>query len=327
MRARQNARGRGQRIDGRINAEFRQRTAQHRGRVQVSEGRRRRGIGQVVGRHIDGLHRGDRSLAGRGDALLQLAHFRGQVRLVAHGRRHAAQQRGNLRAGLREAEDVVDEEQRVRAFHVAEVLGDGQSGQGHAQTRSGRLGHLAVNQRALRILAKSPGLMTPDSVISSPKIVALAGALAHAGKDRVAAVVLGHVVDEFHDDDRLAHAGAAEQADLAALQKGLDQVDDLDAGLEHLLVGGLLVEQRRGPVNRHARLLADGAELVHRLADHVDHAAQRLFAHRHADGAAQVDGLHAAHHAVGGFHGDRAHAAFAQVLLHLEDHVDGRRAP
>ena len=54
------------------------------------------------------------------------------------------------------------------------------------------------------------------------------------------------------------------------------------------------------------------------------HAAQRFLAHRHADGAAEVDGLHAAHHAVGGLHGHGAHAAFAQVLLHLEDHIDGR---
>ena len=166
--------------------------------------------------------------------------------------------------------------------------------------------------------------MTPRLGHFKPQVVALAGALAHAGKHRVAAVVLGHVVDQFHDDDGLAHAGAAEEADLAALQKGLDQVDDLDAGLEHLLVRGLLVEERRGAVNGHARLFADGAELVHRLADHVDHAAQRLFAHGHADGPAQVDGLHAAHHAVGGFHGHGAHAALAQVLLHFEDHVDGR---
>ena len=54
------------------------------------------------------------------------------------------------------------------------------------------------------------------------------------------------------------------------------------------------------------------------------HAAQRLFAHGHADGPAEVDGLHAADHAVGGFHGDGAHAALAQVLLHFEDDVDGR---
>ena len=41
-------------------------------------------------------------------------------------------------------------------------------------------------------------------------------------------------------------------------------------------------------------------------------------------GPPMIDGLHAAHHALGGFHGDAAHAAFAQVLLHFEDDVDGR---
>ena len=47
-------------------------------------------------------------------------------------------------------------------------------------------------------------------------------------------MLLGDVVDQFLNDDGLADAGAAEQTDLAALQKRLDQVDDLDAGLEHL---------------------------------------------------------------------------------------------
>ena len=148
----ENARGGGQRIDGRVDAEFRERTAQHGGGVEVREGGGRRGIGQVVGGHVDGLHRGDGTLAGRGDALLQFAHFRGQVGLVAHGGGHTAQQRGHFRAGLREAEDVVDEEQRVGAFDVAEVLGDGEGGEGHAQARAGRLGHLAVDQGALRVL-------------------------------------------------------------------------------------------------------------------------------------------------------------------------------
>jgi len=35
------------------------------------------------------------------------------------------------------------------------------------------------------------------------------------------------VVDELHDDDRLADAGAAEEADLATLGVGLDQVNHL----------------------------------------------------------------------------------------------------
>ena len=167
--------------------------------------------------------------------------------------------------------------------------------------------------------------MTPDSVISSPQIVALAGALAHAGKHREAAVLLGHVVDEFHDDDGLAHAGAAEEADLAALQERLDQVDDLDAGLEHLFVRRLLVEQRRGTMDGHARLLADRAQLVHRLADHVDARGpaspcppgtrmgpprSMAFMPRTMPSVASM--------------ATRAHAALAQVLLHFENDVDGR---
>src|SRR4029079_17469548 len=52
----------------------------------------------------------------------------------------------------------------------------------------------------------------------------------HAGEDRVAAVLFGLAADHLLDDDRLAHAGAAEHPDLAALHVGLEQVDDLDAG-------------------------------------------------------------------------------------------------
>ena len=59
--------------------------------------------------------------------------------------------------------------------------------------------------------------MTPDSVISRDQVVALAAALAHAGEDRVARVLLGDVPDQLLDDDRLADAGPAEDADLAAL--------------------------------------------------------------------------------------------------------------
>jgi hypothetical protein len=50
------------------------------------------------------------------------------------------------------------------------------------------------------------------------EIVAFAGALADAGEHGIAAVALGDVVDQFHDDDGLADARAAERADFAALE-------------------------------------------------------------------------------------------------------------
>jgi hypothetical protein len=76
------------------------------------------------------------------------------------------------------------------------------------------------------------------------EVVALAGALAHAGEHRIARVHLGDVVDQFLDEHGLAHAGAAEEADLAALGVGRQQVDDLDAGDEDLGFGRLRLEGR-----------------------------------------------------------------------------------
>ena len=118
----------------------------------------------------------------RGDALLELAHLGGQGRLVADGARHAAQEGGDLGAGLREAEDVVDEEEDVLALVVAEVLGDGERGQAHAGAGAGRLVHLAVDERAWLLpgmtlneplafligwpLSSFSTAMTPDSIIS-----------------------------------------------------------------------------------------------------------------------------------------------------------------
>ena len=82
-------------------------------------------------------------------------------------------------------------------------------------------------------------------------------------------MLFGDIVDQFHDDNSFAHARSAEQADLAALQEGLDQVDDLHAGFEHLGGRGLLIKSRRGAVNRHGLRVLDRTELVHGLANHI----------------------------------------------------------
>ena len=154
-----------------------------------------------------------------------------------------------------------------------------------------------------------------------PEIVAFTRPLTHAGKHREAAVLGRHVVDQLLNDNGLANAGAAEQADLATLQKRLDQVDDLDARLKHLFRRRLLVERRCLTVNRHVNLCVHRAEFVHGLAEHVQHATQRLTAHRDRDACAGVDRLHAANHAFGRDHGDATHAAFAKMLLHFHHHV------
>ena len=116
-------RGRVERIDGRVDAELGDRAREHGGRVEVGERGGRRGVGEIVGGHVDGLHAGDRALGRRGDALLERAHLGGERGLVTDGARDAAEERGHFGARLREAEDVVDEEEHVLPLLVAEVLG------------------------------------------------------------------------------------------------------------------------------------------------------------------------------------------------------------
>ena len=168
--------GRGQRVHRREDALLGDLAGQHRGGVEVGERGGRRRVGDVVGGHVDRLHRGDRVTAGRGDPLLELAHLVGQRRLVAHRRRHPAEQRRDLGAGLGEPEDVVDEQQHVLALHVAEVLRHRQGGQRDPQPGARRLVHLAEDQRGV---GDDPGLGHLRD-----QVVALAGPLADARRSR-----------------------------------------------------------------------------------------------------------------------------------------------
>ena len=289
----------------------------------MRERRRRRRVRVVVGGHVDRLHRGDRALARRRDALLQLAHLGEQRRLVADGRRHAAEQRRHFRAGLREPEDVVDEQEHVLVLGVAEVLGDRQRRERDAQTRARRLGHLAVDERRARLRRI---VRVDDAALLElePEVVALARAFADAAEHRHTAVLHGDVVDELHDDDGLADAGAAEQADLAALQVRLEQVDDLDARLEHLQLGRLLLERRRAAgESASAPSAATGRSGKSTGSPSTFSTRPSVSGPTGIEiGPPSVLGRHAALQAVGRLHRDRAHAVLAEVLLDLDDDVD-----
>ena len=126
------------------------------------------------------------------------------------------------------------------------------------------------------------------------------------------------VVDQLHDQHGLADAGAAEQADLAALGVGREQIDDLDAGDENFGFGRLLGVGRRVLVDGAARLGIDRAGLVDRLADDVDDAAEHLVADRHRDRRAGVGALLAAHQTLGGVHRDGADGVLAEMLRDFE---------
>jgi hypothetical protein len=198
------------------------------------------------------------------------------------------------------------------------VLGHGQAGQRNAGTRSRRLVHLAIHQGCLGALAAA--FLVHARFDHFPvKVVALAGTLTHTGKHRVTTVCLGDVVDQFHDQNGLAHAGTTEQADLAALGVRRQQVHDLDARHEDFGFRRLLDEFRCFLVDGALGLGLDRTGFVNRLADHVHDAAKGFVTHRHLDRRAGVGHVLTTHQAFGGVHGDGAHGVFAQVLRHFQN--------
>ena len=107
------------------------------------------------------------------------------------------------------------------------------------------------------------------------EVVPLARALADAGEHRVAAVLGGDVADQLLDDDRLADAGAAEDAGLAAALERGDEVDDLDAGLEDCASVSIWSKPGRLAMDGQGVGLRDGALAVDRVAEHVEDAPER----------------------------------------------------
>jgi len=281
----------------------------------VGEGGGGGGVRQVIGRHVDGLHGSDGALLGGGNAFLQGTQVSGQGGLVTDGGGHAAQQGRHLRAGLREAEDVVHEEEHILPSLVTEVLRHGQPGEADAGAGSRGFVHLSVDQRGLGFAIQFDDATLNHLVV---QVVTLAGALADAGEDGETAVGLGDVVDELHNEHGLANTGTAEQADLTTLGVGRQQVHDLDARYQHLGLCGLLGEGGGVSVNRPLGGGFDGSALIDGVAHHVHDAAEGLGAHGDRDGSTQVGHGLAAHQTVGGVEGNATHHVVTQMLGNLE---------
>jgi hypothetical protein len=199
------------------------------------------------------------------------------------------------------------------------VLGDGEGREGDAGAGARGLVHLAVDERGLRDDGRADSSF--DSLISRKRSLP-SRVRSPTPANTLTPPCLRDVVDELHDEHGLADAGAAEEADLAALSVGGEQVDHLDARLEDLDLGRLLLKLGRVAVNGHVLAGVHGARLVDWLADDVEDAAEAGVADGHHDGLAGVGDFHAAAQAVGRLHGDGAHGRLAEVLGDLEhDHA------
>ncbi len=179
-----------------------------------------------------------------------------------------------------------------------------------------RLVHLTEDQSGLLEHARLHHLET--------EVGALTGALANTSEHRHATVLGGDAVDHLGDEHGLADARTTKQADLAARHIRGEQVDDLDAGLEHAGLGLEGVEGRCRAVDVPALHLVEAVRvLVEGLAPDVPHVAEHLVADRHGDTASGVMHRGAAYEAVGRPQANGADSSVAELLGDLGDDGDG----
>ena len=306
----EDTRGRGQRVHCWVNTLRSNSTVQLGGGVQVSERRCRSRVGVVIGRNVNGLQGRNGTALGRGNALLQNTHLISQGWLVTHGGRHTTQQGRNLRAGLGETEDVVDEQQHVLVLHIAEVLRHGQAGQSHAHTDSWRLIHLAEDKCGI--------LQHAHLFHLQEEVGALTGTLADAGEDGGTGELTGDTGNHLLNENGLTHTCAAEEANLATLNVRGQQVNDLNAGLQNLGLTLKLVERWRLAVDAPLLTIAAETRLVEAVTEGVEDVALDDVADRHGNWLSGVDDLGTADEAVGRCHGHGTDKVVTEVLSDLE---------
>ena len=188
-------------------------------------------------------------------------------------------------------------------LHIPEIFGHGQAGQGYAHTHSRRLIHLAEHQRGV--------LQHAHFFHFEEEVGALTGAFAHASEHGGAGEFPGDTGNHFLNEHGLTHASTAEQANLAALHIGGEQVDDLNAGFQDFGFALQLVEWGRVAVDAPLFTIPTKAGFVQAIAQGVKHVAFHHIADGHGDGAARVGHHGTPHQAVGGRHGDGAHQVIA----------------
>ena len=151
------------------------------------------------------------------------------------------------------------------------------------------------------------------------EVGSFAGTLAHAGEHRHTAVLRRHAGDHLLDEHGLADAGTTEQTDLAALFVGSQQVDDLDACLEHLGRWLELVEVRRWTMNIPVGVDRDlGGWNIEGFTHDVPDMAEGGVANRHLHAVAGVAHLCTADKAIGWLHRDGSNTAVTDLLSDLE---------
>ncbi len=123
---------------------------------------------------------------------------------------------------------------------------------------------------------------------------------------------------ELHDQHRLAHAGAAEQAGLAAAHEGAQQIDDLDPGEQHVTGPGDFRQRHWCSHNRAHGFGNERWATIKRPTENIQQAPEAIRGDRYLQTSAAIEHRHLPLQAAGAMQGNGPHPMFIEMAMHFE---------
>jgi hypothetical protein len=268
--------------------------------IQLENGKRKIQMGKrccwgwirkIVSGDIDSLDRGNGTVLGSGNTFLHTTHISGKSGLVTDSRGDTTQKGRDLRTGLGETENVINEEKHILTFIITEIFSNGKTSESDTGTGTRGLIHLTKDKSTLGVTIKLNDTGFNHFVV---QIVTFTSTFTDATEDGVTTVSLGDVVNQFLNQDSLADTGTTEKTNLTTTSVGGKKIDDLDTSLENFGSRRLINEFGSLGVNGEELLGLDRTTLIDRLTNDVDDTAKDFLTDGNGDGSTSVDDLLAA---------------------------------
>ena len=130
------------------------------------------------------------------------------------------------------------------------------------------------------------------------------------------------IVNQFHNQNRLANTSTTKQANLTAFGVRGEQVNNLNAGDQQLRFRRLLDKFRRVLVNGARGVGFYRPGFINRLTDDVNDTAQCRFPDRYGNRRTSIGHFLTAHQTFGRVHRNGANSTLAQMLCHFENQTN-----
>ena len=283
-------------------------------------------ICKIISRHVNGLHRGNRSLSCGGNTFLKTTHISCKSWLVTDSRWNTSKKGRHLGTSLGETENVVNEKKHILSFLITEIFSNGQTCKGDSGAGTWGFVHLSVHQGGLGTSSGSGLLVNLDNTTLNHfvvQIISFTGTFSNSSKDRVTSVVHGNVVNKFHDNNSLSDTSSSEKTNLSSLGVGGKKINDLDTSDKNFLRFTLLGESGGRSV-KWGELFAclvseDGSLFIYRFSDDIDNASKSLWSDRNLDRSSSILTLLSTNKTIGTFHSNCSDCVLSQVLGDFQD--------